>query len=162
MKDGRLALLNDDSLTGENVDNVFGLRAEEVQGHALTGKHVICVLALERARAKTKRSNTIRVTKSDEAKASEHGGASPAALAFCIGSLQGGEAVVAVDTCFSRFIQFVGEDVEHELAVAVGVDVAVGFLVQEALELRSIDEITIVREGDAGGVDEERLSLLKV
>lgn len=79
----------------------------------------------------------------------EHGDASPATNASTIHALDGSYNVFIIDTSFLRFVEFVGEDVEHELTVAFSVDMAMCLVVQEFSETGCIDEITIVGKANA-------------
>ena len=78
-----------------------------------------------------------------------HGGTRPSANAARVRSLQGRKAVVGVHAGLSSLIQLVGKDVQHELAVAVRVDVSVGLQIQVTLQLVSIDQIAVVSQTDA-------------
>jgi hypothetical protein len=50
-------------------------------------------------------------------------------------------------------------DYAQELRVGIGVDVSVGFLVEELAEVFGVDEVTVDAHGDTeGGVDVEGLS----
>ena len=74
--------------------------------------------------------------------------------------LEGTEDVVGVDTGLAGLVQGVGKDVEHQLAVRVGVHMTMGLLVEIAAQGGSVDEVTVVSEADAvGRVDVERLTL---
>lgn len=65
-----------------------------------------------------------------------------------------------VDTGLLGLAELIGEDVEHQLAVTVGVDVTVGFKVKVLPEVSGIDEVTVVRKADTvGAVHVERLGL---
>ena len=70
-------------------------------------------------------------------------------MAAAVHALQGGKDVLLVDSGFSGLVEFAGKDVQHQLAVTVGVDVSVGLLVKELAKLRSIDEVAIVREDNS-------------
>ena len=76
----------------------------------------------------------------------KHRGARPTALAPVICPFQSGETVLGVDACLAILMQFVRENVEHDLAVALRVDVTVRLLVQELLELRGVDQVAVMRE----------------
>ena len=56
----------------------------------------------------------------------------------------GAEDVVLVNTELARLLQIVGEDVEEELRVAVGVDVPVRVVVEVVAEMGRIDEVAIL------------------
>lgn len=67
---------------------------------------------------------------------------------------------MSIYTGLLRLIQLVGEDIQHQLAVTISVDMAMGFQVQVALEFHSVNEVTVVSEADSvGAVNIERLGL---
>ena len=158
--DGSLALLDDDSLTGENVLDV----AETVLAERdRLGSHHVVHAAFDLGRLALTNdhwANTIGIPETDKTETSKHGSAGPTTLALLVHALKSKETVGRVDTGLSSLVELVGKDVQHELAVALGVDVAMGFLVQIAPKLGSVDEVTIVSKADAvRGVDVERLRL---
>ena len=81
-------------------------------------------------------------------KTSQHGSASPTTNASGVHPTQAAEDILLVDTGFTSLVELTGEDVEHQLAVAIGIDVSVGLSVQKGSELLRIDQITIVSESD--------------
>lgn len=69
------------------------------------------------------------------------------------------EDVLCVDTSLLCLTELIGEDVEHQFAVAVGVDVSVDFKVHVPPELHGVDQVAVVGEADAvRAVDIKRLS----
>jgi hypothetical protein len=91
---------------------------------------------------------------------SKHGSACPTTNAQLVHPFQGCKAVASVDTGLASLVQLIGEDVQHELAVALRVDVPVRFMVESLSQRRSVDQVTIVRHADTvGAVDVEGLSL---
>ena len=79
-------------------------------------------------------------------------------MAAAVHALQSRKDVLLVDSGLSSLIEFAGKDVQHQLAVTVGVDVSVSLLVKELAQLGSIDEVAIVREDNSvGAVDVKRL-----
>jgi len=91
---------------------------------------------------------------------SQHSSACPATFTALVHAAQGGEEVLFVDTSLLCLTQLIGEDVQHELTVTISVDVAVGFQVQVALQLWSIDQVAIVSQADTvGAVNVEGLGL---
>jgi hypothetical protein len=105
-------------------------------------------------------ANTVRISEADKTETSQHGSASPTTLALLVHALESKEAVGRVDTGLSSLVELVGENVQHELTVALGVDVAMRLLVQITPKFGRVDEVTIVSEADTvRGVDVERLRL---
>jgi hypothetical protein len=79
----------------------------------------------------------------------KHRCASPSANAEFVHPFQGCKAIVGVDTRLSRLIQLIRENVQHELAVALGVDMPVCVLVQELAKLGRVDQVAVVGHTDA-------------
>lgn len=95
-----------------------------------------------------------RTSECQNAVARDHRCACPTAMATAIHAPQGRKDVLLIDSGFSGLVEFAGKDVQHQLAVTVGVDVSVGLLVKELAQLRSIDEVAVVREDNSvGAVD---------
>jgi hypothetical protein len=106
----------------------------------------------------TKRSNTVRITESDESETSEHSNTRVSSSTACHGGLHGGEDILLVDSTisinvgdkkadlpeFSGLLEVVGKDVEHELRVRVGVDVPVGLGIKLLPESRGVDEVSVL------------------
>lgn len=67
------------------------------------------------------------VTESHDTKSGKHCRACPPALTPTVHPAQGVENILGIDAGLLRLVQLVGEDIQHQLAVAVGVDMAVGF-----------------------------------
>lgn len=57
---------------------------------------------------------------------SKHSGTGPATLAALIHAAQAGKEVLVVDTSLLGLTQLIGENIEHELTVTIGVDVTMG------------------------------------
>ena len=75
-------------------------------------------------------------------------------------SAETAEQILVVDTGLFRLAKFVGKDVQHQLAVAVGVDMPVGLGIQVLSELVRVDEIAVMGEADTiGAIDVEWLRL---
>jgi hypothetical protein len=90
----------------------------------------------------------------------KHGGACPSTSTQCVHALQGGEAVVGIDTRLASLVEFISKDVQHKLAIALRVDVPVGLVVETLSQRRCVDEVAIVRHADSiRAVHIERLCL---
>ena len=158
--DGSLALLDDDGLTRENVldvtETVLAERDRLRSHHVVHAAFNLGRLALTNDHW----ANAIGIPEADKTETGKHGGTSPTTLTLLIHALKGKEAVGRVDTGLSSLVELVGENVQHELTVALSVDVAMSFLVQITPEFGRVDEVTIVSKADAvRGVDVERLRL---
>ena len=79
----------------------------------------------------------------------KHRCASPSSNATLVHSRQCRKAVSCVHACLSSFVQLICEDIQHQLAVAVGIYVPICLLVQKALELRSVDQVAVMRKADS-------------
>ena len=77
---------------------------------------------------------------------SEHGGTCPTSYASLIHPLKSVHYVLVVDTCLTGFVEFVGEDVEHQFTVALGIDMPMCLEVQEVFEFSSVDQVAVVSE----------------
>ncbi len=90
----------------------------------------------------------------------KHRGTGPSALTLAIHAAETGKEILGIDSRLLRLVELVGKDVDHQLAVAVRVDVPMRLLVKEALELLRVDEVPVVRKANAvGTIDIEGLSL---
>lgn len=123
---------------------------KRIRYHALTRKQVVgpSVRSLHRAlpRCETDRSDPVRVPKGDEPEPCDHHGTSVGSDDLGHGVSDGGEDVFFIDSDLARLLEVVGEDVEQELRVRVGVDVSVGVRVEEPTELFSVVEVSVLRE----------------
>jgi hypothetical protein len=99
-------------------------------------------------------------TESHDAKSGQHCRACPPALTPIVHPAQGVEEILGIDAGLLCLVQLIGEDIQHQLAVAVGIKMAVGFEVQVALELYGVDQVAVMGEADAvRAIDIERLGL---
>lgn len=90
----------------------------------------------------------------------KHGNTCPPANAALVHPFQGCKAIVGVDTSLSSLVELISEDIQHQFAITLGVDVSMSLLVQMFAQFRRVDEVAIVAHGDAiGAVDVERLCL---
>lgn len=145
----RLAtLLDEDRLTGENVAHV--LEAQLAKRNALGCQHVVGA-ALDGGggpAAHDERSDAIRIPEGKDAKAGDHGRHGPCALALLIRTRQSLEDVVNIHSRLAGVVEGVGENVEHQLAVGVGVDMAVSLLVEEAAQLWGVCDVAVMGEAN--------------
>lgn len=94
------------------------------------------------------------------ARTSKHRRTGPSALASTIHPAETGKEILRIDTGLLGLVELVRKDVEHQLAVAVRVDMPMRLLVEKVLEPLRVDEVSVVRKTDAvGAVDVERLRL---
>lgn len=89
------------------------------------------------------------ITEANDSKTSKHGGAGPSSRASLVHAGQGEKDILLSDTELSSLVQLIGKDVEHELGVTVGVDMAMGLVVQKRSKLRRIDQVSVMCKGDA-------------
>lgn len=147
-ENGALALFDDDRLTGQDVSE--GLVAALSEGDGLGSHHVVSAVAgIRGLLANDHWADAMGVTETNKAKASKHGGTCPAANALLVHPAQSIEAVLGVDTGLAGLVELVGKNVQHQLAVTLRVDVTVSLLVEDALELGSVDEVAIVGQADS-------------
>jgi hypothetical protein len=132
--------------------------SQSLSDNTFTSSQVIRSSPLSLPGSDTKRSNTVRITESDESETSEHSNTSVSSSTACHGSLHSGEDILLVDSTisieiwvkkadlpeFSGLLEVVGKDVEHELRVRVGVDVPVGLGIKLLPERRGVDEISVL------------------
>jgi hypothetical protein len=85
---------------------------------------------------------------------SNHSNTGISSMADVVDTLDGSENILLVDTDLASLLQVVGKDVEQQLRVRVGVDMAMGILIHERTELVSIDQVSVLR-----GV---QISILKI
>lgn len=91
---------------------------------------------------------------------SQHCCACPSTFTPPVHATQCRKDVIAVNARFAGDIEFVGKDIQHQLTVAICIDVSMCLLIEEVFQLEGIDEVAVVRETYAiGTVDEERLRL---
>lgn len=152
-------LLDKHSLSRENILEVA--EAQLTESNTLGSEHVVDT-TFESGRgtgSHDEGADTVFVTESQDSEASNHGSDGPATLAPLVRLPEGNEDVVGVDTSFASLVQGVGKDVEHQLAVGVGVHMTMGLFIEISAQGGSVDEVTVVREADAvGRVDVERLA----
>lgn len=134
-----------------------------VQSHALTRKHVVVGTFNDRrfALSENERTDTIGVTESDDSISCEtlehnlskntryltrkHSNTSVSSLASLEDSLlQSSKKIFIIDTELSSLLKSVGEHVEKKLAVRIGVDMAVGIMVEKLTEFASIDDVAVL------------------
>lgn len=90
---------------------------------------------------------------------SKHSGTGPATLAALIHAAQAGKEVLVVDTGLLGLTQLIGENIEHELTVTIGVDVTVGLKIQMLAKISGVDQVTVVCKADTiGAINVEWLS----
>lgn len=182
----RTALLDEDGLAGEDVDDVG--EAQLAEGDGLGG-HEVVGGALEGGggpRAEAERADAVGVAEAEDAVAGDHGGAGERAVALGVDVAEGGEDVLDVGAGLAQLVQRVREDVEaggntlamrnltaswregrernvQELRIRLRVDVAAGLLVEEGAEVVGVDQVPVDADAEAeGGVDVEGLGLRAV
>jgi hypothetical protein len=79
----------------------------------------------------------------------KHSCACPSANATLIHPFQGCKAIASIDTRLASLIELAGEDVQHQLAVALSVDMPMGILIQEAPQLGGINKVPVVCEANS-------------
>lgn len=152
-------LLDKNSLSREDIPEVA--EAQLTESNALGSEHVVGTTfeGGGGTASHNEGADTIFVTESQDTEASNHGSDSPATLAPLVRLPEGNEDVVGVDTRLAGLVQGVGKDVEHQLAVRVGVHMTMGLFIEIAAQGGSVDEVTVVRKANAvGRVDVERLA----
>ena len=90
-------------------------------------------------------SDAVRVSERDQSETSEHTDAGVCTGACSHEVSNGVENILFVDTELAGLLQVVGEDVEKELGVRIGVDMSVRVGVKELPERRRVDEVTILK-----------------
>lgn len=109
---GGLALLDEDSLAGQDVDNV--LEAQLDEGNGFGGEEVVggALEGLGWPRAEAEGADAVLVTEAQDAEAGQHSRAGKGADAARIDLAQGGEDVVNVSTGLAELAECMCEDVE--------------------------------------------------
>lgn len=79
----------------------------------------------------------------------KQGSAGPSTFTPLIHAAQTGEQIFFVDSSLLCLTQFIGKDVQHELTVTLSVDVTVCLQIQVSLQLRSVDEVSVVGKADS-------------
>ncbi|KAJ6259050.1 LOW QUALITY PROTEIN: hypothetical protein Dda_5946 [Drechslerella dactyloides] len=141
-KDRLCSLLDDNSFAGLYIADVAV--PENVECDALAGKHVVASAVGILLLAEDERADAVWVAEADDAEPGEHGSACVCALASRVDALEGTEEIFFVYTELAGFLQRAGKDVEHHLAVGIGVDVPMDLLVQVLAQLGSIDEVAVL------------------
>lgn len=80
----------------------------------------------------------------------KHRSTCPTAFTSSVHAFKRSKAVLGVDASLARLIEFICKNIQHELAVTVGVDMPVSLLIEESLDLGSVDQIAIVGEALRG------------
>lgn len=80
---------------------------------------------------------------------SKHGSACPSTNAQLVHALESGKAVIGVNTRLASLVELISKDVQHELTVALGVDVSVRLVIKTFSERGRVDEVAIVRHADS-------------
>lgn len=140
--------LNEDGLARKNILNI--LEPKLTQSNTLRSKHIVhtTINGSRGAGAKDQGADAERVPESKNTKPSNHARDSPCTFTSLVSLGQGAENVVGVDTGLASLVEVAGEDIEHQLAVRIGVDVTVGLLVEIGAQSRSIDQVAVVCEAD--------------
>jgi hypothetical protein len=90
---------------------------------------------------------------------SKHGSARPTTNAKLVHSFQSCKAIAGIDTGLASLVELIGEDVQHELTIALCVDVSVGDLIKALSESWGVDEVAVVGHADTvRAVNIKRLS----
>ena len=79
----------------------------------------------------------------------KHGCTRPPSFQPVVHSAQSREDILTIHTCLAGDPQLVCEYVHHQLAIALGLNVAMAFLVQELFQLRRIDEISVMSKANS-------------
>jgi hypothetical protein len=116
-----------------------------LSNNTLTSSQVIGSSPLSLPSSDTKRSNTVRISESNQSETGQHGNTSVSSSAAGHSGLHGGKDVFLVDSELSGLLEVVGKDVEHELRVRVGVDVSVGLGVECLPESGGVDQVSVLR-----------------
>lgn len=90
----------------------------------------------------------------------QHRRASPAPLASLVHPAQACKEIFPVHTRLLGLAELIGKDVQHQLTIAISVDVAVGLKIQVSFQLGSIDEVSVMGQANTvGAVHIKGLSL---
>lgn len=120
---------DDDGLTRADV-LPFG-KSQRVGDNALTGHDVVIPVAVFRlSAAVTAGADAVGIPEGDDSESCEHGDTSVRALGVFHQLADGSEDVVLVDTVLAGLLQVVGEDVEEDLGIRVGVDMTVCVVIE--------------------------------
>ena len=104
--------------------------------------------------------DTVRVPETDDAITGDHGDNSIGTFATLVHCAHSGKDLVLGGVQLTQFLQFVGEHVQQNFRIRVGVDMAQIGSEQIAAQLIGIGQVPVVRQGNAvGTVHIERLGL---
>lgn len=65
-------------------------------------------------------------------------------MADVVDALDRSKDILLINTDLASLLQVVSKDVEQQLRVRIGVDVAMGILIHESAELVSIDQVSVL------------------
>ena len=135
------------------------LKAQGIQGHALGGDHVL-VPVRRLALAVDHGADAMGVPEAKDAKAGDHGHRGIATPAAAMDALDGAKHVLLVDAQLALDLQLMGEDVEQDLRVGLGIDVPQVLGEEVMLQGLGIGQVAVMGEDDAiGRIDVEGLGL---
>src|SRR3989344_650925 len=149
--------IHDDALARRDV--AYQIESHDIERDRLRGEHVLRPL-VGLALAEHQRADAVRVAEGEYAVARDQHGDSIGAAAAPVHGGHGAEQVIRRETQLRHGLQLVRENIEQDLGIRIGVDVAQVLAVQLVLQLIGIREITVVRQRQAiGGVHVKRLGL---
>ena len=134
---------DDDSLS--SLDVLPSRETAGLSNNALAGNEVVGSTSGSGSSGQSRRSDTVGVSESNQTETGEHtdtGVGSSAGLHEVTDSV---EDILLVDTELAGSLKVVGEDVEKDLGVRVGVDVSVSVGVKVLSQRGGVDKVTILR-----------------
>lgn len=135
-------------LTRSNV--LPSAESQRIGHHALTSEQVVgsSLSSDDRAlpRRKTDGPDSVGIPEGDESETSDHGRAGVGSDALGHEVSNGGEDVLLVDSHLAGLLEVVGEDVEEELRVGIGVDVSMSVRVEEVSKLLDVGEVSVLEK----------------
>ena len=87
---------------------------------------------------------------------SEHSNTGVSSGAASVDILKGRKHILLVHTKLAGLLKSTGKDVEKHLTVGIGVDVAVGFVVEVVAQIMGVDKVSVLRHKSASWRDKDR------
>ncbi len=105
------------------TDVAHPLKTEHIDGHAFRSDHIFHAV-LRFALPKDDRPDPVRVAESHDAHSRDHGHCRVAPAAALMQTSHRRKDILGIDPKLAHALQFMSEDVEQDLGIGIGVDVA--------------------------------------
>ena len=136
------------------------LKAQGIERHAFGSNHILGAAIANIAFAQHQRTDTVRVAEGDHTVTDNHRHAGVSATDLAVSRGNSGEDVIGFQRIMAEVVEFAGEDIQQDLGIRSGVDVAALLFEQFLTQFVRIGQVTVVGKRNAiRGVDVERLRL---